>query len=118
VHDAFTKIEKGNPLSGDEVFKAYCSGSKQTKSFKLVFSFISPKNPSGWPMSTASEYMMKVNEDKSCLIQESLYRLSQEPGCQTHYGHYMTDLRGEKMCSPTREESPLGVESRKGNQSR
>jgi hypothetical protein len=81
-----------------DVLTKYCSGGRQSKSLILNYSFVSPKNPKGWSTGDASSYLKKLNHQRECLNRKLLLRLAEQPDCQTHYGNYVTDLRGKPVC--------------------
>lgn len=98
------------PASGErtkDLFSAYCSGGKQIRNLTINFSFISSLNPQGWSVSEAGSYLKKLNQQRQCLNQKILYRLSEPPDCQTYYGDYVTDLRGKKFCAPANRNEPV-----------
>lgn len=88
------------------VMAKYCSGGRQSKRLTFNYLFISPKNPKGWSVSDASSYLKKLSSHRECLNRKLLFSLAEKPDCQTHYGNYVTDLRGNPVCGPAnRDES-------------
>ena len=90
-----------------DMLAKYCSGGRQSRSLTLNYSFVSPKNPKGWSISDASAYLKKLNRHRECLNRKLLLRLAEQPDCQTHYGNYVTDLRGKPVCGPANRDEPV-----------
>ena len=98
-------------------FAAYCSDGRQRKNLTLNYSFVSPKNPAGWPVNEASNYLKKVNQKRQCTNQKIFHEISEEPNCQTHLdGVDIKDLRGEPICgTDNRDESVWFLSSQKSS---
>jgi hypothetical protein len=90
-----------------DMFAKYCSGGHQIKSLTFNYSFVSPKNPKGWSIGDASKYIKKLNSHRECLNRNLIFKLAEEPNCQTYYGNYVTDLRGKPVCGPANRDEPI-----------
>ena len=99
LSNGLTKAVLETKVEPDNIYSSYCSDGRQIKSLTLALSFISPKNPVGWPLNKASEYMKILNQKRRCASQTIFYAISEEPDCQTYLdGNQVVNLLGEKIC--------------------
>lgn len=102
-----TSIQRESRADPVEIFKSYCSGGKQIKNLSISFTSILPKNPKNWPINDATKYMRVLAEETQCLNRSILYQFALAPDCQTYYGNYVKDLRGEKICASADRQNPV-----------